>query len=496
MFTSDQLSATKGQKPTSDEVAVEPGCPAASSDTRDSQWRALPEVGPDENVEIARQFVEFMTNINEADNGYYATPEAATIDGVQRPPPPPYGGDSTMNQHGIEDFLGGGDAERLGYPLSMCVQGDEYCFQLSEDDLRKVFGRYGEVRLIEVTGPGRDVAHVYYEQLADAQNAIQDLNDKVLKGVQGVLRVVWGLYHAPSNFTRANLIITNHEQSQSSVVGEEDDDGRSGREEPSSNKGSLLGTDHGSCYDDATLNQLLSELRKGSSPLSSEELTKDLRDVPSTATASAVSSRRASEGIIGSPHLQGAEEPHGDEEEKDADETAVGVRAQKEVLPSTSEPMRSGSIRKYTCRFDIGIDNDREFQVARRIIGNKGSNMKRIVGLSNAKLRLRGQGSGYLEGAIRQESPDPLHLCISCITRNGYLAAVEETKTLLRRVYAEWRNFQINKGRGDPGMMEIQMKEHFLTGSSSSSSSAAAALSHSTQGAIFVITKFLNQYCY
>ncbi|KAF4747946.1 hypothetical protein FOZ62_019160, partial [Perkinsus olseni] len=86
-----------------------------------------------------------------------------------------------------------------------------------------------------------------------------------------------------------------------------------------------------------------------------------------------------------------------------------------------------------------------------------------IVGLSNAKLRLRGQGSGYLEGAVRQESPDPLHLCISCINRDGYLAAVEETKTLLRRVYTEWRNFQINKGRGDPGMMEIQMKEHFLT---------------------------------
>ncbi|EER12212.1 hypothetical protein Pmar_PMAR016611 [Perkinsus marinus ATCC 50983] len=105
--------------------------------------------------------------------------------------------------------------------------------------------------------------------------------------------------------------------------------------------------------------------------------------------------------------------------------------------------------------------------VARRIIGNKGSNMKRIVGLSNAKLRLRGQGSGYLEGTLRRESPDPLHLCISCVTREGYLAAVKETKTLLKRVYAEWRNFQIKRGRGDPGMIGIQMKEHFLTGPSS-----------------------------
>jgi hypothetical protein len=34
---------------------------------------------------------------------------------------------------------------------------------------------------------------------------------------------------------------------------------------------------------------------------------------------------------------------------------------------------------KYTCRFDIQIDNDKEFQVARRLIGAKGCNMKRII---------------------------------------------------------------------------------------------------------------------
>ena len=34
---------------------------------------------------------------------------------------------------------------------------------------------------------------------------------------------------------------------------------------------------------------------------------------------------------------------------------------------------------KYTCRYDIQIPNEREFQVARRLIGAKGSNMKRII---------------------------------------------------------------------------------------------------------------------
>ncbi len=34
---------------------------------------------------------------------------------------------------------------------------------------------------------------------------------------------------------------------------------------------------------------------------------------------------------------------------------------------------------KLTCRYDIQIHNERDFQVARRIIGSKGSNMKRII---------------------------------------------------------------------------------------------------------------------
>lgn len=66
---------------------------------------------------------------------------------------------------------------------------------------------------------------------------------------------------------------------------------------------------------------------------------------------------------------------------------------------------------KYTCRFDIQIDNERDFQVCRKIIGPKGSNMKQIIEYccqnklgdysyfqEQIKLRLRGKGSGYKEG--------------------------------------------------------------------------------------------------
>merc|ERR1719460_2375808 len=104
-------------------------------------------------------------------------------------------------------------------------------------------------------------------------------------------------------------------------------------------------------------------------------------------------------------------------------------------------------VRKYTCRFLIGIENDKEFQVARRIIGAKGANMKRIVKLSEAKLRLRGVGSGYFEGAGQKESNEPLQLCVSCTSPDGYRTAVSLVEELLEGVYVEYRAFCEENGR-------------------------------------------------
>merc|ERR1719456_1361205 len=89
-------------------------------------------------------------------------------------------------------------------------------------------------------------------------------------------------------------------------------------------------------------------------------------------------------------------------------------------------PVHVKGARKYTCRFLIGIENDKEFQVVRRIIGAKGTNMKRIVRQTEAKLRLRGMGSGYFEGAGQKESSEPLQLCVSCTSCDGYKSAVRQ----------------------------------------------------------------------
>ena len=124
---------------------------------------------------------------------------------------------------------------------------------------------------------------------------------------------------------------------------------------------------------------------------------------------------------------------------------------------------------KYTCKYEILIPNDKDFQIARRLIGSKGCNMKKILEeckkiqkLSNkskqnfnntnnnfknnnnfenenVKLRLRGQGSGYKEGPKNEESSEPLHLCISTRTKELMKKACELVNELFNKIYEEYK---------------------------------------------------------
>eukprot|EP00826_Nyctotherus_ovalis_P066780 TRINITY_DN9909_c0_g1_i9.p1 TRINITY_DN9909_c0_g1~~TRINITY_DN9909_c0_g1_i9.p1 ORF type:complete len:400 (+),score=94.96 TRINITY_DN9909_c0_g1_i9:115-1200(+) len=130
-------------------------------------------------------------------------------------------------------------------------------------------------------------------------------------------------------------------------------------------------------------------------------------------------------------------------------------------------------IGKYTCRFYIQIENERNFQVARRLIGPKGRNMKRILDVCSkgcaggtqevVKLRLRGKGSGFKEGLNHQESDEPLHLCISSPYLQKYKDACEMCKELLNKVYAEYREFCERTGRTKP-QLQIKMIENVMNG--------------------------------
>jgi hypothetical protein len=110
---------------------------------------------------------------------------------------------------------------------------------------------------------------------------------------------------------------------------------------------------------------------------------------------------------------------------------------------------------KYTCKFEILIPNDKEFQIARRLIGGKGCNMKKIIDecklldpYSNdvVKLRLRGKGSGYKEGPQNKESDEPLHLCISAKNKEGMEKASECVNDLLNKIYEDYKKHCVKNG--------------------------------------------------
>jgi len=126
-------------------------------------------------------------------------------------------------------------------------------------------------------------------------------------------------------------------------------------------------------------------------------------------------------------------------------------------IPKTDTSKDRTSNGKYTCRFEIQIENDKEFQVARRLIGPKGCHMKKIVDTCSKgftgpvqeviKLRLRGKGSGFKEGPNQQESEEALHLCISSPFIDKYTTACELCKELIKGVYNEYAVFCEKTGR-------------------------------------------------
>eukprot|EP00929_Paragymnodinium_shiwhaense_P006412 TRINITY_DN10977_c0_g1_i2.p1 TRINITY_DN10977_c0_g1~~TRINITY_DN10977_c0_g1_i2.p1 ORF type:complete len:354 (-),score=39.90 TRINITY_DN10977_c0_g1_i2:116-1177(-) len=108
-----------------------------------------------------------------------------------------------------------------------------------------------------------------------------------------------------------------------------------------------------------------------------------------------------------------------------------------------------GDNSKYTCRYFIGIENESEFRVVKRIIGNGGDRMKDIVSKTNgeAKLRVRGKGSGFVERDSKVESNEALQLCISCPNRDSYKIAVGCVEDLMRDVYKQYDQFMAERGR-------------------------------------------------
>jgi len=116
------------------------------------------------------------------------------------------------------------------------------------------------------------------------------------------------------------------------------------------------------------------------------------------------------------------------------------------------------------CQFYIGIEQDTNFQVVRKVLGHHGCNMKRIAEETSSKLRLRGRGSGFREGPELMESADPLMLCVSAPDVSSYARAKVLLTELLEDVYRQYRMHCRRTGK-DTEDVRVQVHEGYREGS-------------------------------
>jgi len=230
--------------------------------------------------------------------------------------------------------------------LNVRVDGLKFEYQLTEDDVRKVFSRYGGVAGVNVDREGTK-ATVTFEQPHQAMAAQHDLDNKQLAGMSGAfLRVDFA---APS-------------------------------------------------YD------------------------------PSLAMAAAAASPWMASSLPTMPGYPVSPLPG-------------------QGMPTTP----GGRPKKYTCKLEVGIDNEPEFRVGSRVI-----QIARQIWQDpkfqehGGKTRLRGKGIGG-----PHEADEPLALCISCRDQDAFDKAVQYAETQLQKVHADFRAFCTQKGRPVP---ELQVK--------------------------------------
>ena len=103
--------------------------------------------------------------------------------------------------------------------------------------------------------------------------------------------------------------------------------------------------------------------------------------------------------------------------------------------------------RKHVARFEIYMESS-DFKIAKRIIGPRGNHMKKILNDAlpkkgaveeHAKIRLRGRGSGFLEGEEQAESDEVMNLCITSKDLAIFRALCEAVEKLLRKIAVDYK---------------------------------------------------------
>jgi len=343
--------------------------------------------------------------------------------------------------------------------IAVSVDGMKFQYQLTEDDLQTVFSRYGPVKSIYVDEVGTK-AQITFQEFHHAQAAMADLNGKVLNGLEGTLRLVWA--SSPGGASAA----LPPPYSMMPPLGGWTLPTPGGAATDASGAAALVGTgaspmpqtgmdwnSFGAAGAPAAWPGGVaapgSTSAAGGAPLAGDIAGMLVMGGNRVGGASPLLSADTAVAALAGPGAGGAGSPISDAAGGGFGSASASAHLD---VKAAAAPAHIKGVRKFTCRFLIGIENDKEFQVVRRIIGAKGTNMKRIVRQTEAKLRLRGVGSGYFEGAGQRESSEPLQLCVSCTSSDGYRTAVRLVEELLENVYNEYRQFCMENNRPEPDL--------------------------------------------
>jgi len=184
----------------------------------------------------------------------------------------------------------------------------------------------------------------------------------------------------------------------------------------------------------------------------SEEATREPRDARGEARAGREPRAPGDSRETREPRRQSVD----DQEERDQGEKPVNHRRPPPLIAPRGEI--DDDNQKFICVFQIGLDDDEEFCLVKRILGKAGNNMRRIAEECSAKVRLRGIGSGFLEGSDGREANMPLQLNVSCTDFDSYQGAVDRVSTLLKDLYKHYRRYARSRGMEVPDV-KVSLEE-------------------------------------
>eukprot|EP00929_Paragymnodinium_shiwhaense_P112557 TRINITY_DN80803_c0_g1_i1.p1 TRINITY_DN80803_c0_g1~~TRINITY_DN80803_c0_g1_i1.p1 ORF type:complete len:484 (-),score=113.07 TRINITY_DN80803_c0_g1_i1:102-1553(-) len=154
-------------------------------------------------------------------------------------------------------------------------------------------------------------------------------------------------------------------------------------------------------------------------------------------------------------------------EKKAATSSVVQPQGQQQAEDGDRWPSRQKGL-KYIAFINVGMeDRHEDFCLVKRLLGKSGGNVKKLAATHpGLKIRLRGIGSGFLEGSEergqeRREAEMPLRFDVSATDYESYRVACEQLVKLIQELRRHYKRYlrSIDAKGAELEMPEIRVEE-------------------------------------